>query len=112
MRAIRRRPDRARTTTMPFYSMKFFSLPLMSDEQFDFGKNWQAFSRDALTAQHVEQAKQAFVKLLEGIELKNQSFLDIGFGQGLSLLIAKALGARTVGCDINPLCADVFAENK
>jgi SAM-dependent methyltransferase len=84
----------------------------MSDEQFDFGKNWQAFSRDALTAQHVERAKRAFVKLLEGIELKNQSFLDVGFGQGLSLLIAKALGACTVGCDINPLCADVFAENK
>jgi SAM-dependent methyltransferase len=88
------------------------SLPFMSDEQFDFGKNWQAFSRHALTAQRVEQARRDFMKLLEGIELKNQSFLDIGFGQGLSLLTAKALGACALGCDINPLCADVFAENK
>jgi SAM-dependent methyltransferase len=84
----------------------------MNDEQFDFGKNWQAFSKHALTAQRVDQAKQDFRKLLEGIALENESFLDIGFGQGLSLLTAKALGARTAGCDINPLCAEVFAENR
>ena len=80
--------------------------------QFDFGANWQAFSENALTIQRVAEAKQDFAKLLAGIELNNQSFLDIGFGQGLSLLIATAMGARTVGCEVDPICAEVLRKNR
>ncbi|HJT82721.1 MAG TPA: class I SAM-dependent methyltransferase [Chthoniobacterales bacterium] len=83
----------------------------MSDRQFNFGENWDAFSRNALTGQRVAQAEQHFRQLLDGIELENRSFLDIGFGQGLGLLIARSLRARAVGCDINPICAEVLAAN-
>lgn len=36
--------------------------------------------------------------------LKGKWFLDIGFGQGLSLLLAATHGALVVGNDINPKC--------
>jgi 2-polyprenyl-6-hydroxyphenyl methylase/3-demethylubiquinone-9 3-methyltransferase len=84
----------------------------MSEKRFDFGSNWQAFSKHALTLERVEQAKEHFAALIGDIELQDRSFIDIGFGQGLSLLIATARGARTVGCDINPICADVLRQNQ
>jgi hypothetical protein len=40
------------------------------------------------------------------------TFLDIGFGQGFSLLSARSLGARAVGCDINPKCHEVIERNR
>jgi len=82
--------------------------------QFDFGKNWSDFSSRALTAQRVSQARADFLRLMKNAmaELNCRSFLDIGFGQGLSLLAAAAEGARTVGCDINPMCGEVLARNR
>lgn len=90
------------------------SFRKMSDEtpQFDFGGNWMAFSEHALTASGVAQAKKDFIELLGGIQLAGQSFLDIGFGQGLTLLTATSMGANTVGCDINPICAEVLQRNQ
>lgn len=79
--------------------------------QFDFGSNWADFSANALTPERADQAKLAFQNLLAGIELEGADFLDIGFGQGLSLLSAVELGAHAVGCDINPLCARVLQQN-
>jgi SAM-dependent methyltransferase len=86
----------------------------MSDRssQFDFGSNWKAFSESALTAAGVEQARKDFIELLAGIDVAGQSFLDIGFGQGLTLLIATAMGANPVGCDINRTCAEVLERNR
>lgn len=84
----------------------------MHERAFDFGRNWMAFSRHALTPERVEEAKAHFAQLLNGIDLNDRTFLDIGFGQGLSLLIATSLGARTVGCEISQLCADVLRENR
>lgn len=72
--------------------------------QFDFGKNWLAFSKNALTSERIEQAQQDFARLFHNIELEGKNFVDIGFGQGLSLLIAKQKGAAVVGCEINPTC--------
>ena len=46
---------------------------------------------------------------MKDIELKNKSFLDIGFGQGIPLLIAFEMGARVTGCDINPKCEESLA---
>lgn len=60
----------------------------------------------------MEQAKKDFVDLLSGIELHERSFLDIGFGQGLSLLTATSMGAIAVGCDINPLCSEILEKNR
>lgn len=80
--------------------------------QFDFGKNWSEFSQAALSDERVSQARKDFAKLFQGIELRDRSFLDIGFGQGLSLLIAAEQGARAVGCDINSICRDVIERNR
>lgn len=81
-------------------------------QAFDFGKNWMRFSQDALTGEKVSQAKRDFAAMMQGVELRGRSFLDLGFGQGLSLLIAASLGAKTVGCDINPTCGEVLARNR
>ena len=78
---------------------------------FDFGSNWFEFSKHALTATGVAEARSDFRELLGSIDLGSRSFLDIGFGQGLSLLTAAALGARAVGCDINPTCKEVLVGN-
>ncbi len=84
----------------------------MKKRAFDFGRNWSAFSRRALTPERVDEAKAHFAQLLDGVDLNDRTFLDIGFGQGLSLLVAASMGARTVGCDISPVCAEVFRENR
>ncbi len=80
--------------------------------QFDFGENWRNFSEHALSQDKIKQAREDFKHLIQGIDLKDKTFLDIGFGQGLSLLIATELGAKTVGCDINPMCGDVLDRNR
>jgi SAM-dependent methyltransferase len=80
--------------------------------QFKFGRNWKAFSERALTIAKVEEARKDFAELFRGLDLRGRSFLDIGFGQGLTLLIAASSGARAVGCDIDPLCAEVIRENQ
>ncbi len=80
--------------------------------QFDFGENWKDFSSKALDSLRVAQARSEFEELIAPLELGGLSFLDIGFGQGLSLLVAASLGASAVGCDINPLCAAVLDENR
>jgi 2-polyprenyl-3-methyl-5-hydroxy-6-metoxy-1,4-benzoquinol methylase len=81
-------------------------------KQFDFGQNWADFSANAATQARITQARAHFAELLSGIELADRSFLDIGFGQGFSLLSAQALGARVVGCDINPKCHEVIERNR
>src|SRR6516162_1131003 len=83
-----------------------------SPTRFDFGENWDAFSRKALNRESVRQAKEDFQRLLEGIPLENRSFLDIGFGQGLSLLTAASGGARCLGIDINARCLQVLSQNR
>lgn len=82
--------------------------------QFDFGENWSEFSANALNAEKVRQAREEFAELLRGgsVELEGRSFLDIGFGQGLSVLSAAVAGANAVGCDINPKCAQVLERNR
>jgi 2-polyprenyl-6-hydroxyphenyl methylase/3-demethylubiquinone-9 3-methyltransferase len=79
--------------------------------QFNFGKNWQKFSQKALNADKAAQAIHHFQELLEGIDLRNKTFLDIGFGQGLSLLAAAEAGAICIGNDINPLSLGILKAN-
>jgi 2-polyprenyl-6-hydroxyphenyl methylase/3-demethylubiquinone-9 3-methyltransferase len=80
------------------------SQPGLPSSWFDFGRNWVEFSRRAITPEKVHQAREEFQQLLAGIDLRGRWFLDIGFGQGLSLLAAAEMGARAVGCDINARC--------
>jgi SAM-dependent methyltransferase len=81
--------------------------------QFDFGGNWSDFSTNALTPERVRQARTDFADLMGrgSTDVSTRSFLDIGFGQGLSLLTAVSQGARGVGCDINPVCREVLNRN-
>ncbi len=81
-------------------------------KQFDFGQNWSDFSANAATVERVAQARAGFSALMRGIEIGGKSFLDIGFGQGFSLLSARAVGAAAVGCDISPkscCCRSAFS---
>jgi SAM-dependent methyltransferase len=70
--------------------------------RFGFGRNWRSFSEKALTPESVAAARAQFDALLDGIELAGQSFLDIGFGQGLPLAFAQERGAEVLGIDIDP----------
>jgi ubiquinone/menaquinone biosynthesis C-methylase UbiE len=81
-------------------------------KQFDFGQNWQDFSASRLDDLHIEQARQHFRELMADVDLTGKTFLDVGFGQGLSLLIAHQEGAMVTGLDINPKCAQVVERNK
>ncbi len=83
----------------------------MSQPAFDFGQNWKEFSENALDPAHYAQAQTHFAELLAGIPLAGADFLDIGFGQGLSLLCAARAGANIFGLDINPKCREVFLRN-
>lgn len=69
--------------------------------RFAFGRNWQAFSKNALTPDRIEQARGTFHELVDGIELHGKRFIDIGFGQRLSLIVASEMGADAVGIDID-----------
>ena len=80
--------------------------------QFDFGQNWADFSTNAIDPERVVQARREFAELMQGIDLNNRCFLDIGFGQGFSLLAAAVAGAVVFGCDINPKCGEVLARNR
>lgn len=81
-------------------------------KKFDFGKNWEEFSKRALTTDKVKEAKKDFFNLFNNIELDKKSFLDIGFGQGLSLLIASEAVSKAVGCEIDARCIDILNRNK
>jgi SAM-dependent methyltransferase len=67
--------------------------------QFSFGKNWQSFSNSSLSQERILRARKAFHDLFDGIELRGKRFIDIGFGQGLSLLFAIESGAEAFGID-------------
>lgn len=84
----------------------------MKPAAFDFGQNWKEFSEHALTTERVEQARVDFATLMDGIELAHTTFIDIGFGQGLTLLCALEHDAQVHGLDINPKCRQVFEFNR
>ncbi len=84
----------------------------MSNLQFDFGENWNEFSQNALNQEKIADAKRDFIQLIDNNDIKQKTFLDIGFGQGLTLLTATTLDANTVGCDINSKCKLVLESNK
>lgn len=76
--------------------------------QFDFGSNWLEYSQYALSERKIKEAQKNFEELTEGIQFYNKTFLDIGFGQGLTLLSAYQKGALVHGCDINFVCFEAL----
>lgn len=78
--------------------------------KFTFGKNWLSFSKSSLTEKKINTARLAFLDLTKGCELKGNSFLDIGFGQGIALHLAQECGADVVGIDIDQDCGKAIQE--
>lgn len=76
--------------------------------QFDFGQNWVNFSKKALTKERILAAQCDFMRLFGSIGLNDKLFLDIGFGQGITILLAKEAGAKVFGNDINPKCMEAL----
>lgn len=80
---------------------------------FDFGLNWEAFSRRQLDTQRLTLAVQSLQSLLQLESLQGMSFLDVGCGSGLFAIAAHQLGAtRVTGIDINSRCVTVAEENR
>lgn len=77
---------------------------------FSFGKNWQSYSRTALTKERMVRARKDFYRLMPESGLKGLCFLDIGFGQGLSLCLAAEAGAAAIGIDIDKDNVEAFEE--
>jgi SAM-dependent methyltransferase len=69
--------------------------------RFAFGKNWQSYSINSLTPARIEQSCRAFRDLVAGIDLRGRRFIDIGYGQGLSLIAAAQMGATVMGIDVD-----------
>jgi SAM-dependent methyltransferase len=77
--------------------------------KFSFGKNWLSYSKIALDHSKIAAARKAFASLTCDIQLRGARFLDIGFGQGLSLFLAAEAGADVYGIDVDPLCGEAVA---
>lgn len=70
--------------------------------QFNFGKNWQKFSENALDPSRLEEAKDSLRELIGKSTIRNKMFLDVGSGSGIFSIAAKELGAKKViGFDIS-----------
>lgn len=82
-------------------------------KQFDFGKNWQAFSEQRVDTDRLVLACQSLHSLLQNDSLAGLSFLDVGCGSGLFSIAAYRLGAsRVVGIDVNPRCIEISQHNR
>ncbi len=80
--------------------------------QFDFGQNWKEYSENVLDLSKLNDARVAFDELTKEISFQDKTFVDIGFGQGMSLILATEKAGKTVGCDINPKCDEVLKANQ
>jgi len=68
---------------------------------FEFGRNWQQFSR-LLDEERIEHATTQLQRLLGVQSLEGRSFFDIGCGSGLHSLAALRLGAaRVLAIDVD-----------
>ncbi len=66
-----------------------------STPRFAFGKNWQRFLQH-LNEERIAVACESLVSMLQVLDLKGKTFLDIGSGSGLFSLAAMRLGAARV----------------
>src|SRR5574341_1276167 len=80
---------------------------------FDFGSNWEKFSKRRIDRQRLELACESLQLLLEKRSFEGKSFLDVGCGSGLFSIAAHRLGAtKVVGIDVNPRCIEISQANR
>jgi 2-polyprenyl-6-hydroxyphenyl methylase/3-demethylubiquinone-9 3-methyltransferase len=80
---------------------------------FDFGANWEEFSKRRVDSRRLEIACESLQSLLEKQSLAGKSFLDVGCGSGLFSIAAHRLGAiKVVGIDVNPRCIEISRANR
>ena len=80
---------------------------------FDFGSNWDEFSRRRIDRQRLALACESLQSLLQKENLKGKSFLDVGCGSGLFSIAAHQLGAvNVIGIDTNPHCIEISEANR
>ncbi len=69
---------------------------------------YKTFVASELKTSNFQDYAREFDRLFEGIDLSGKTFLDIGCGMGLSLLLAMNKGAKVIGTDINPACPQLI----
>ena len=70
-------------------------------QRFEFGKNWASFLK-TVDDQRIEEAKKSLTAMLDAIDHKGKTFLDVGCGSGLFSLAARLLGAKVHSLDYDP----------
>ena len=80
---------------------------------FDFGSNWEEFSKWRIDPRRLEIACESLQSLLEKKSFAGKSFLDVGCGSGLFSIAAHKLGAtKVVGIDVDPRCIEISQANR
>jgi 2-polyprenyl-6-hydroxyphenyl methylase/3-demethylubiquinone-9 3-methyltransferase len=80
---------------------------------FDFGTNWEEFSKRRIDPRRLELACESLQSLLEKKSLEGKSFLDVGCGSGLFSIAAYRLGAaKVIGIDVDPRCIQISQANR
>jgi 2-polyprenyl-6-hydroxyphenyl methylase/3-demethylubiquinone-9 3-methyltransferase len=85
-----------------FLAIRSIRIRYVTKRRFAFGKNWLSYTKRSLNGPRLTKAVEAFERLFAGIELKGRSFLDVGFGQGLTTAIAASKGCKVMAIDIDP----------
>src|ERR1019366_2023181 len=79
--------------------------------RFAFGENWRSFLT-MLDEERIRSAEDSLKLMLEVIDLKGKTFLDIGSGSGLFSLAARRLGAKVHSFDYDPQSVSCAIELK
>ncbi|MBI4231650.1 class I SAM-dependent methyltransferase, partial [Candidatus Peregrinibacteria bacterium] len=79
---------------------------------FNFGKNWQDYSDNALNKKKFYEASRSLEDLIGKENIVGKTILDIGSGSGLFSIAAKELGAsKVVGVDISKESVEAAQSN-
>ena len=80
---------------------------------FNFGENWQDFSKNSLDEDRFKTAVASLEQLIGLDNIKDRSFLDIGCGSGIFSISASLLGTKKVmGLDISKESVAASRTNK
>ena len=77
---------------------------------FNFGKNWQDYSKK-INKNNIEDSLKNLKLLLKNINLKNLTFIDIGCGSGIHSIAASKLGLAVTSVDRDKTCIKISKHN-